>query len=51
MYITWVHGEFSADTYFPEVDFSQWVEASREEHPADEKNPYPYTFSVYERKK
>ena len=51
MYITWVHGEFSADTYFPEVDFSQWVEASREEHPADEKNPFPYTFSRYERKK
>ena len=49
MYITWVHGEFTADTYFPEIDFSQWKEISREEHLADKINLYPYTFSIYER--
>jgi len=26
LYITWVHHEFSADIYFPEVDFSKWEE-------------------------
>jgi len=51
MYITWVHSEFVADAYFPEVDFSQWNEVSREDHPADEKNPHSYTFSYYEKKK
>lgn len=50
MYITWVHDKFQADTYFPELDFSKWNEVSREDFPADEKNPHPYTFSVYQRK-
>lgn len=49
MYITWVHGEFAADTYFPKIDFSLWKETSREEHEADEVNLVPYTFSVYEK--
>jgi len=49
MYLTWVHGDFQADTYFPEFDTSVWKEVSREDHPADERNPYPYSFSVYER--
>jgi dihydrofolate reductase len=51
MYITWVHGEFVADTFFPDVDFSLWNEVSREEHLPDEKNPHKYAFVVYERKK
>lgn len=51
LYITRVHGEFLADTFFPEIDFSNWVEVSREDHKADEKNPYPYSFLVYQRKK
>ena len=51
LYITWVHHEFSADIYFPEVDFSKWEEVSRQDMPADEKNPYPYSFVLYKRKK
>ncbi|MCE1156101.1 MAG: dihydrofolate reductase [Bacteroidales bacterium] len=51
MYITWVHGEFVADTFFPDIDFSLWNEVSREEHQPDEKNPHSYAFVVYERKK
>lgn len=51
MYITWVHGEFKADTYFPEIDFSQWKEISKEDFPADEKNECPYSFVVYEKMK
>ena len=51
LYITWVHHEFSADIYFPEVDFSKLEEVSRQDMPADEKNPYPYSFVHYKRKK
>ena len=51
LYITWVHHEFSADIYFPEVDFSKWEEVSRQDLPADDKNPYPYSFVHYKRKK
>lgn len=51
MYITWVHHEFSADTFFPKIDFEKWEEVSREDHEADETNPYSFTFSEYKRKK
>ena len=51
LYLTWVHGDFIADTFFPEVDFSKWEEVSRQENPADDKNSHPYDFVVYQRKK
>lgn len=38
-----------ADAFFPEIDPQVWNEVSREEHAQDEKNPFGYTFSVYER--
>lgn len=51
LYITWVHESFEADTFFPEVDENVWKLVTEEKHPdPDEKNPYPYTFAIYERK-
>jgi dihydrofolate reductase len=50
MYITWVHGDFPGDTFFPEVDFSQWEEISKEDCEPDSKNKHPYTFTLYKRK-
>lgn len=50
MYITWVHAEFNADAFFPEIDFSQWEEVSRTDCQADEKNPYDYSFVKYRKK-
>lgn len=49
--ITEVHEEFEGDTVFPKIDLDVWVEASREEHKADEKNKYDFAFVVYKRKK
>lgn len=49
LYLTRVELEPEGDTFFPEIDFSEWREISREEHPADAKNPCAYTFFVYER--
>jgi dihydrofolate reductase len=49
LYITWIHAEFTADTFFPEINFSDWKEVSREDYEADEKNPYPYSFVEYQR--
>ncbi|MBP1637804.1 MAG: dihydrofolate reductase [Bacteroidetes bacterium] len=51
MYITWVHGNFEADSFFPKINPKEWSEISREEHEADERNPYPYAFTQYQRKK
>ncbi len=51
IYATEVHADIDGDVYFPEFDRSQWQETSREEHVADEKNPYDYAFVIYERLK
>ena len=44
IYLTEVHHTFEGDTFFPEIDSVLWQETSREEHKADEKNPYDYAF-------
>ena len=52
LYITYIYHAFpEATTFFPELDAAQWEETDREEHPADEKNPYPYTYINYSRKR
>lgn len=48
--ITEVHEEFDGDTYFPEIDPQIWEVVSREEHQADERNKYDFTFVEYARK-
>jgi len=50
LYITWIHKDFSADTYFPKINFDQWEEVKHEDHFPDENNQYSYTFSEYKRK-
>ena len=39
-----------ADTFFPEIDESEWVETFREEHEVDEKHAYRYAFVDLKRK-
>ncbi|MFO7720495.1 MAG: dihydrofolate reductase [Gillisia sp.] len=48
--LTRVHGEFEADTFFPEIDESQWKLVSEEFHEKDEKHQYAFTYLTYERK-
>ncbi|HEY7774998.1 MAG TPA: dihydrofolate reductase [Kineobactrum sp.] len=49
LYVTEVHAEVAGDTRFPALDWQQWQQISREEHPAQQPNPYSYAFVVYER--
>ena len=49
LYLTLVHHSFEGDTYFPELEWAQWKEISKEYHEPDERNPYPYTFVVLDR--
>jgi dihydrofolate reductase len=51
LYFTEVQAEVEGDTFFPEFDRGEWVEVSRDDHPACAKNPYPYSFVVLERKR
>ncbi|MDE2235376.1 MAG: dihydrofolate reductase [Gammaproteobacteria bacterium] len=50
IYQTRVHGQFDADTFFPKLDVAEWRELSREDHEPDARNPWPYSFSVLERR-
>ncbi len=49
LYLTEVHGRFHGDTHFPEWDRRQWREVARADHPADERNPWPYSFVTWQR--
>jgi dihydrofolate reductase len=49
IYLTLVHAEVEGDALFPDYDETCWEEVARESHPADENNPYPYTFSTLRR--
>lgn len=50
MYLTLVHADSDADTFFPEWDSDEWTEVESEHHTADEKNQHPFTFKVLARK-
>ena len=51
LYLTLIKATLEGDTYFPEFAEADWPLVSQQDHPADAKNPYPYSFLVYERKK
>ncbi|WPY98134.1 dihydrofolate reductase [Christiangramia sp. OXR-203] len=48
--LTRVHGEFEADTHFPEIDKSEWGIVKDQFHDKDEKHDYSFTYLTYERK-
>lgn len=50
MYITRVHQSFDGDTFFPEVDFSHWQLIDREDHKADHRHKYDFSFCIWDRK-
>ncbi len=50
IYLTRVEGKFEADTFFPDFNLDLWEEIHRENFPASEKNEYPHTFLIYNRK-
>jgi dihydrofolate reductase len=49
LYLTLVHRDFDADVYFPEIDYTEWEELSREDH-SDEKNGFDYSYLNLKRK-
>lgn len=50
IYMTWVRAEVDGDAYFRIPNAENWQEVWSENHSADDKNPYDYSFSVLERK-
>ncbi len=50
IYLTTVHAHVPADVLFPELNLMEWKETRREEVLAGEKDSYPTTFRILERK-
>jgi dihydrofolate reductase len=49
LYLTIVDADVAGDAYMPEFDLRDWRAASSQAHAADDKNPYHYVQTVYER--
>lgn len=49
LYLTQVHAREQGDTWFPDFSSLKFVETSREDHPADERHAYAYSFLTLER--
>jgi dihydrofolate reductase len=47
IYLTQIHQSFDGDVFFPALDHHQWKVISKEDHAADEKNKYDYSFINY----
>jgi len=50
LYVTKIFHEFEGNTYFPKLNWDNWVLYSSQKGPKDEKNPYDYEFRVYVKK-
>jgi len=51
VYLTIIDTEVEGDTSYPVLDPQEWEEISRDPRKADDRNPYNYTFYIFERKK
>lgn len=49
LYLTLVHAKVEGDTFFPPFDLTAWALEEEEDHPADDKHAYAYTFKTYSR--
>ena len=50
LYLTRIDLAVEGDTRFPAFDDGQWQRVDCESHPADEKNPHPYSFETWQRR-
>ncbi len=50
LYYTRIYNSFEGDVYFPKLDLSKWNLLSKKDVSTDEKNKFPFSFCVYERK-
>lgn len=49
IYLTQVEADIAGDTHFPKFDRTEWQEVWREDHPADARHAYPYSFILLKR--
>lgn len=49
LYLTRVLADIEGDCYFPEIEWSEWRNLSKQPVAADDKNQFPHSFEIYER--
>ena len=49
LYLTLIDAELKGDTYFPDYTQYQWQQVECIDHPANDKNIYPYSFMTLDR--
>jgi dihydrofolate reductase len=49
LYITHIHHNFDADTFFPKIDAKLWKIISKEDYFKDEKHAYDFSITTYEK--
>ncbi len=47
LYLTLIHHNFDADTFFPEINKNNWIEEENFRNEPDDKNLFPYSFIKY----
>lgn len=50
LYLTFVHGQFEGDAYFPAWSAQEWKEIERQDYPADGAEDLSYSFVTLERR-
>ncbi len=50
LYLTRVHKDFDADTFFPGISLDEWELTEKENMTNDEQNDFAYSFETYKRK-
>ncbi len=50
IYLTRVHANLEADTFYPSMDKTDWQLQNEEKFPADEKHAFDYSFQIWRKK-
>jgi len=48
--LTRIHATFEADTFFPELDLTQWELIEEAHHPKDDRHLYDFTYLTYRKR-
>jgi dihydrofolate reductase len=51
LHVTCVHATLDADTFFPTLEPADWLEVARENHAADERHAWAYSFMELRRRR
>jgi dihydrofolate reductase len=50
LYITRVHKDFEADTFFPEIDTKEWELIEKTDMPPEKEGGFEFSYEVYKRR-